>query len=89
MPAIPGLLGVAAFGGTKFVGYSVAVSALREWEPAITAGAMFRATGNRFSPIPRSAGLAWLPFGDRRSRADRLLLISSGTFRRNEDSGFQ
>jgi hypothetical protein len=32
---IPGILGVAAFGGIKFVGYSLAVSGLKKFEPAI------------------------------------------------------
>jgi hypothetical protein len=33
---LPGFLGVAAFGGIKFVGYSLAVSGLKKIEPAIT-----------------------------------------------------
>lgn len=37
--SIPGLLGVAAFGGIKFVGYTLAVSSLKKFEPAISAGA--------------------------------------------------
>jgi hypothetical protein len=36
---LPGFLGVAAFGGLKFVGYSLAVSGLKKVEPAITATA--------------------------------------------------
>ena len=36
---IPGVLGVAAFGGIKFVGYSLAVSGLKKVEPAIAASA--------------------------------------------------
>ena len=40
MPGLPGLLGVAAFGGIKFVGYSVAAFGLKKLEPAISARAM-------------------------------------------------
>jgi hypothetical protein len=36
---LPGFLGVAAFGGIKFVGYSLAVSGLKKFEPAITSAA--------------------------------------------------
>jgi hypothetical protein len=36
---IPGVLGVVAFGGIKFVGYSLAVSGLKKVEPTITASA--------------------------------------------------
>ena len=36
---IPGVLGVVAFGGIKFVGYSLAVSGLKKCEPAISASA--------------------------------------------------
>jgi hypothetical protein len=36
---IPGVLGVVAFGGIKFVGYSLAVSGLKEVEPAIASSA--------------------------------------------------
>ncbi len=36
---IPGVLGVVAFGGIKFVGYSLAVSSLKKWEPTIVASA--------------------------------------------------
>jgi hypothetical protein len=36
---LPGFLGVAAFGGIKFVGYSLAVSGLKKIEPAITSSA--------------------------------------------------
>jgi hypothetical protein len=36
---IPGVLGVAAFGGIKFVGYSLAVSGLKKFEPGIAASA--------------------------------------------------
>jgi hypothetical protein len=32
-------LGVAAFGGIKFVGYSLAVSGLKKFEPAVTSSA--------------------------------------------------
>ena len=37
---LPGLLGVAAFGGIKFVGYSLAVSGLKKLEPAVESRAM-------------------------------------------------
>jgi hypothetical protein len=37
--SIPGVLGAVAFAGIKFVGYSLAVSGLKEVEPAITASA--------------------------------------------------
>jgi hypothetical protein len=40
MPGLPGLLGIAAFGSIKFVGYSLAALNLRKFEPAITAGPM-------------------------------------------------
>ena len=36
---LPGYLGVAAFGGIKFVGYSLAVSGLKKFEPAVTSSA--------------------------------------------------
>jgi hypothetical protein len=36
---IPGVLGIAAFGGIKFVGYSLAVSGLKKFEPAIVSSA--------------------------------------------------
>jgi hypothetical protein len=36
---LPGFLGVAAFGGIKFVGYSLAVSGLKKVEHTITASA--------------------------------------------------
>jgi hypothetical protein len=36
---LPGLLGVAAFGGIKFVGYSLALSGLKKFEPAIASSA--------------------------------------------------
>jgi hypothetical protein len=36
---IPGVLGAVAFGGIKFVGYSLAVSGLKEVEPTIVASA--------------------------------------------------
>jgi hypothetical protein len=36
---LPGFLGVAAFGGIKFVGYSLAVSGLKKFEPVITSSA--------------------------------------------------
>ena len=36
---IPGILGVAAFGGIKFVGYSLVASGLKNWEPTIMASA--------------------------------------------------
>ena len=36
---IPGVLGVVAFGGIKFVGYSLAVSGLKKFEPAIVSSA--------------------------------------------------
>jgi len=36
---LPGFLGVAAFGGLKFVGYSLAVSGLKKVEPAVTSSA--------------------------------------------------
>lgn len=36
---IPGVLGVAAFGGIKFVGYSLALSGLKKFEPTIAASA--------------------------------------------------
>jgi len=36
---LPGFLGIAAFGGIKFVGYSLAVSGLKKFEPAITSSA--------------------------------------------------
>ena len=36
---IPGILGVAAFGGIKFVGYSLAVSGLKKVEPTILSSA--------------------------------------------------
>jgi hypothetical protein len=36
---IPGVLGVVAFGGIKFVGYSLAASGLKEIEPTIAASA--------------------------------------------------
>ncbi len=36
---LPGFLGVAAFGGIKFVGYSLAVSGLKKFEPGITSSA--------------------------------------------------
>jgi len=37
---IPGVLGVAAFGGIKFAGYSLAVSGLKKVEPIVSASAM-------------------------------------------------
>jgi hypothetical protein len=37
--SLPGFLGVAVFGGIKFVGYSLAVSGLKKCEPAITSSA--------------------------------------------------
>ena len=40
MPGLPGLLGVAAFGGIKFVGYAVGAFALKKLEPTISARAM-------------------------------------------------
>jgi hypothetical protein len=36
---LPGFLGVAVFGGIKFVGYSLAVSGLKKFEPVITSPA--------------------------------------------------
>jgi drug/metabolite transporter (DMT)-like permease len=36
---LPGFLGVAAFGGIKFVGYSLAASGLKKFEPVITSSA--------------------------------------------------
>jgi len=36
---IPGVLGVVAFGGIKFVGYSLAVSGLKKVEPIVSASA--------------------------------------------------
>jgi hypothetical protein len=36
---IPGILGVAAFGGIKFVGYSLAISGLKKFEPNISSSA--------------------------------------------------
>lgn len=36
---IPGILGVAAFGGIKFVGYSLAISGLKKFEPTISSTA--------------------------------------------------
>lgn len=36
---IPGILGVAVFGGIKFVGYSLAVSGMKHFEPTIVASA--------------------------------------------------
>jgi hypothetical protein len=36
---LPGFLGVAAFAGIKFVGYSLAVSGVKHFEPAILAAA--------------------------------------------------
>ena len=36
---LPGILGVAAFGGIKFVGYSLAVSGLKKFEPILTSSA--------------------------------------------------
>ena len=36
---IPGVLGVAAFGGIKFVGYSLGASALKRFEPSVAASA--------------------------------------------------
>jgi hypothetical protein len=36
---IPGVLGVVAFGGIKFFGYSLAVSGLKKFEPAIVSSA--------------------------------------------------
>jgi hypothetical protein len=36
---LPGFLGVAAFGGIKFVGYSLAVSGLKKVEPLLTSSA--------------------------------------------------
>jgi hypothetical protein len=36
---LPGFLGVAAFAGIKFVGYSLAVSGLKKFEPAIVSSA--------------------------------------------------
>jgi hypothetical protein len=36
---LPGFLGVAAFGGIKFVGYSLAVSGLKKIEPAVSTSA--------------------------------------------------
>ena len=37
--SLPGFLGVAAFGGIKFVGYTLAVSGLKKVEPLITSSA--------------------------------------------------
>jgi hypothetical protein len=37
---LPGYLGVAAFAGIKFVGYSLAVSGIKQFEPTIVAAAM-------------------------------------------------
>jgi len=36
---LPGYLGVVAFAGTKFVGYSLCLSALKKFEPGIVAAA--------------------------------------------------
>jgi hypothetical protein len=36
---IPGVLGVVAFGGIKFVGYSLAATGLKKYEPTIVASA--------------------------------------------------
>lgn len=37
--SLPGVLGAVAFGGTKFLGYSLAVWGLKRFEPAISASA--------------------------------------------------
>jgi hypothetical protein len=49
---IPGVLGVGAFGGTKFVGYSLAVSSLKKFEPDIAASrTRIAAVRTGFGPV--------------------------------------